>query len=35
MKGSRRLLEGLTDDQSRMIREAMDKAAEQSLRAGE
>jgi two-component system sensor kinase FixL len=35
MKGSRRLLEGRTDDQSRMIREAMDKAAEQSLRAGE
>jgi two-component system, LuxR family, sensor kinase FixL len=35
MKGSRRLLEGRTDDQSRMIREAMDKAADQSLRAGE
>jgi two-component system sensor kinase FixL len=35
MKGSRRLLQGRTDDQSQMIREAMDKAAEQSLRAGE
>ena len=36
MKGSRRLLAGArTDDQSRMIREAMDKAADQSLRAGE
>jgi two-component system sensor kinase FixL len=35
MKGSRRLLEGLSDQQSTMIREAKDKAAEQSLRAGE
>lgn len=35
MKGSRRLLEERTDDDSRMIRDAMDKAAEQSLRAGE
>jgi two-component system, LuxR family, sensor kinase FixL len=35
MKGSRRLLQTRTDDQSRMILEAMDKAAEQSLRAGE
>jgi two-component system, LuxR family, sensor kinase FixL len=35
MKGSRRLLQGRTDDQSRMILEAIDKAAEQSLRAGE
>src|SRR5271170_7631803 len=34
-KGSRHLLEGRTDDQSQMIREAIDKAAEQSLRAGE
>jgi two-component system sensor kinase FixL len=35
MKGSRRLLENLSDDQSTLIREAMDKAAEQSLRAGQ
>ncbi len=35
MKGSRRLLQDRTDEQSRMIREAMDKAAEQSLRAGD
>jgi two-component system, LuxR family, sensor kinase FixL len=35
MKGSRRLLEDMSDQQSAMIREAMDKAAEQSLRAGQ
>ena len=35
LKGSRRLLAARTDDQSRMIIEAMDKAADQSLRAGE
>jgi two-component system, LuxR family, sensor kinase FixL len=35
MKGSRRLLENVSDDRSTMIREAMDKAAEQSLRAGQ
>jgi two-component system, LuxR family, sensor kinase FixL len=35
MKGSRRLLENMSDQQSMMIREAMDKAAEQSLRAGQ
>ena len=35
MKGSRRLLESMSDPQSTMIREAMDKAAEQSLRAGQ
>lgn len=35
MKGSRRLLEDRTDEQSRMVRDAMDKAAEQSLRAGQ
>ena len=35
MKGSRRLLENMSDQQSNMIREAMDKAAEQSLRAGQ
>jgi two-component system, LuxR family, sensor kinase FixL len=35
MKGSRRLLESSSDPQSTMIREAMDKAAEQSLRAGQ
>ncbi len=35
MKGSRRLLENSSDQQSAMVREAMDKAAEQSLRAGQ
>jgi two-component system, LuxR family, sensor kinase FixL len=35
MKGSRRLLEGGTDDRSATLREAMDKAAEQALRAGQ
>jgi len=35
MKGSRRLLESKSDQQSAMIREAVDKAAEQSLRAGQ
>jgi two-component system sensor kinase FixL len=35
MKGSRRLLENKSDADSNMIREAMDKAAEQSLRAGQ
>ena len=35
MMGSRRLLEGQTDDTSRMVRDALDKAAEQSLRAGQ
>jgi len=35
MKGSRRLLEGRSDDDSILIRDAMQKAAEQSLRAGE
>ncbi len=35
MKGSRRLLEGKADEQSGMVRDAMDKAAEQSLRAGQ
>jgi two-component system sensor kinase FixL len=34
MKGSRRLLEGRTDEQTVMVRDAMDRAAEQSLRAG-
>ncbi len=35
MKGSRRLLEGRDDAASVTVREAMDKAAEQSLRAGQ
>jgi two-component system sensor kinase FixL len=35
MKGSRRLLENRSDEQSLMIKEAMDKAAEQSVRAGQ
>jgi two-component system sensor kinase FixL len=35
MKGLRRLLENMSDQQSLMIREALDKAAEQSLRAGQ
>jgi len=35
MKGSRRMLEGGTDDRSALLRDAMDKAAEQALRAGQ
>ena len=35
MKGSRRLLEGSTDEQSGIIRDAMDSAAEQAMRAGQ
>ncbi len=35
MKGSRRLLENKADHQSTTIRQALDKAAEQALRAGE
>ena len=35
MKGSRRLLENSTDDRSGLLRDAMDKAAEQALRAGQ
>lgn len=35
MKGSRRLLESRSDQDSIIIRDAMDKAAEQSLRAGQ
>ena len=35
MKGSRRLLEGRADEDSILIRDAMEKAAEQSLRAGQ
>jgi two-component system, LuxR family, sensor kinase FixL len=35
MKGSRRLLEGSTDERVAILREAMDKAAEQALRAGQ
>ena len=35
MKGSRRLLEGRTDEQTALVRDAMDKAADQALRAGE
>ena len=35
MKGSRRLLENARDERSDMIREAMDSAAEQALRAGQ
>ncbi len=35
MTGSRRLLANRSDEQSIMIREAIDKAAEQSLRAGQ
>jgi two-component system, LuxR family, sensor kinase FixL len=35
MKGSRRLLESSTDDRSALLRSAMDKAAEQALRAGQ
>jgi two-component system sensor kinase FixL len=35
MKGSRRLLEDKADEDSALIRDAMDKAAEQSMRAGQ
>lgn len=35
MKGSKRLLETGTDERTVMVREAIDKAAEQSLRAGQ
>jgi two-component system sensor kinase FixL len=35
MKGSRRLLEDSTDDRSVLMRQAMDSAAEQALRAGQ
>ena len=35
MKGSRRLLENPSDQTAGMVRDAMDKAAEQALRAGE
>jgi two-component system sensor kinase FixL len=35
MKGSRRLLEGSTDERSTIVREAMDKAGDQALRAGQ
>ena len=35
LKGSRRLLEANTDERSSMMRDALDKAAEQALRAGQ
>ena len=35
MKGSRRLLEGYADERVGMVRDAMDSAAEQALRAGQ
>jgi two-component system sensor kinase FixL len=35
MKGSRRLLEDSADEHAPVVREAMDKAAEQALRAGQ
>ncbi|HUZ31519.1 MAG TPA: PAS domain S-box protein [Xanthobacteraceae bacterium] len=35
MKGSRRLLEDSTDERAAFLREAMDKAGEQALRAGQ
>jgi len=35
MKGSRRLLEDSTDERATVLREAMDKAAEQAVRAGQ
>jgi two-component system sensor kinase FixL len=35
MKGTRRVLETSTDERSAMLRDAMDKAAEQALRAGQ
>jgi two-component system sensor kinase FixL len=35
LKGSRRLLEQATDDRSPILRDALDKAAEQAIRAGQ
>jgi two-component system, LuxR family, sensor kinase FixL len=35
MRGSRRLLEGRTDEESALIRGALEKAADQSMRAGQ
>ena len=35
MKGSRRLLEGSSEENATILRDAMDKAAAQALRAGE
>jgi two-component system sensor kinase FixL len=35
MKGSRRLLESNTDERAGLVRDAMDKAADQALRAGQ
>jgi two-component system sensor kinase FixL len=35
LKGSRRLIEENSDDRSTMLRDAMDKAADQALRAGQ
>src|SRR5271167_2224469 len=35
LKGSRRLLENSAQDQSALLRDAMDKAADQALRAGQ
>ncbi len=35
LKGSRRLLEGSSDDRSAMLRDALEKAADQALRAGQ
>jgi two-component system sensor kinase FixL len=35
MKGSRRLLEASSDERSTVLRDAMDKAAEQAMRAGQ
>jgi two-component system sensor kinase FixL len=35
LKGAKRLMDGRTDDDSKMVCGAMDKAAEQSLRAGQ
>ena len=35
LKGSRRLLEASTDERSAMLRDAMDKAGDQALRAGD
>ena len=35
MKGSRRLLEQTTDERAGVVREALDSAAEQAIRAGQ
>src|SRR5690606_18993151 len=35
MKGSRRLLQDVADDRTKLVKEALDKAADQAMRAGQ